>query len=95
MRFETRERGTTNKGEKAGINLAKVFENRVGRCKSHGFDPFLSAKEAADYLGVSRRFVYERIATSEIKSQPMGRLRRIRLSTLEDWLIRQTDGEAI
>lgn len=56
-------------------------------------DPFLSPKEAAEYLGVSVRFVYERIATDEIKSQAMGRLRRIRLSTLEDWLIRQ-NGEA-
>ena len=52
-------------------------------------DPFLSPKEAAEYLGVSVRFIYERIGSNEFKSQPMGRLRRIRLSTLEDWLIRQ------
>lgn len=70
-----------------------VSENRIGRQKAQGFDPFLSPKEAAEYLGVSVRFVYERIFTGELESQPMGRLRRIRLSTLENWLVRQQNGE--
>lgn len=70
-----------------------LFENRIGRQKAQGFDPFLSPKEAAAYLGVSVRFVYERIFSGEIESQPMGRLRRIRLSTLENWLVRQQNGE--
>jgi excisionase family DNA binding protein len=69
-----------------------VFENRIGRQRAHGFDPFLSPKEAAEYLGTSVRFIYERIATGELESQPMGRLRRIRLSTLENWLVRQQNG---
>lgn len=73
--------------------VSKVFENRIGRQKALGFDPFLSPKEAAEYLGVSARFVYERIFNGDLESQPMGRLRRIRLSTLENWLIRQQNGE--
>lgn len=85
-----------NEGENSiSLKIEKrLFENRIGRCKDHGFDPFLSPKEAANLLGVSARFVYERIATHEIESQPMGRLRRIRLSTLEKWLIRQQNGES-
>jgi excisionase family DNA binding protein len=69
-----------------------VFENRIGRQRAHGFDPFLSPKEAAEYLGTSVRFIYERISCGELESQPMGRLRRIRLSTLETWLVRQQNG---
>lgn len=73
-------------------SCTSISENRIGRQKAQGFDPFLSPKEAAEYLGVSSRFVYERIFTGEIESQPMGRLRRIRLSTLENWLVRQQTG---
>lgn len=73
----------------------QIFDNRIGRCKVHGLDPYLSPKEAADFLGVSARFIYERIATREVESQPIGRLRRIRLSTLEKWLIRQQNGEVV
>lgn len=74
-------------------SCTSVFENRIGRQKAQGFDPFLSPKEAAQYLGVSARFIYERIFTGEIESQPVGRLKRIRLSTLENWLVRQQTGE--
>ena len=67
----------------------KFFENRIGRCKGQKLDPFLSPHEVAQYLGVSNRFVYERIARKEMKFQLIGRLRRIRLSFLENWLIQQ------
>ena len=70
-----------------------IIENRIGRQKAQGFDPFLSPKDVAAYLGVSVRFVYERIFSGELESQPLGRLRRIRLSTLENWLLRQQNGE--
>lgn len=70
-----------------------ICENRIGRQMAQGFDPFLSPKEAAAYLGVSVRFIYERIFSGELESQPMGRLKRIRLSTLENWLLRQQNGE--
>jgi len=70
-----------------------ILENRIGRQRAHGFDPFLSPKEVAEYLGVSVRFVYERIFSGDLESLPMGRLRRIRLSTLENWLVRQQNGE--
>lgn len=81
----------TNNQRDSGSEKA-ISENRIGRQRAHGFDPFLSPREAADYLGVSVRFIYERVATGELESQPMGRLRRIRLSTLENWLVRQQNG---
>ena len=74
------------------VSVNTFFENRIGRCKGQKLDPFLSPQEAAEYLGVSARFVYERIARKEMGFQLIGRLRRIRLSTLENWLIHQ-EGE--
>ena len=73
---------------------SELFENRIGRCKGQKLDPFLSPQEAAQYLGVSNRFVYERIARREMGFQLVGRLRRIRLSILENWLIQQKIGES-
>lgn len=54
------------------------------------FDKLLSPKEAAEFLSVSVKFIYEHIATGDIEAQPVGgRLKRIRLSTLEAWLHRE------
>ena len=65
-----------------------VFENR--REETTGLDRFLSPKEAASYLGISIRIMYELMLTKRISSQPIGnRLRRIRHSTLEAWLLRE------
>ena len=75
------------------LKPAVLFENRIGRCKKNGLDSFLTPHEVADYLNVSRRFVYERIASRDLEFQFVGRLRRIRFSTLEAWLIRQQNGE--
>lgn len=92
QKFENGE-GLTNLRRQNDPQLVKsIYENRIGRQKAQGFDPFLSPKEAAEYLGVSVRFIYERIFCGELESQPMGRLRRIRLSTLENWLVRQQNG---
>lgn len=60
--------------------------------KSSSFDEFLSPKQVADTLGVSRKFVYERIARGDLESQSVGRLRRIRRSSLEKWLNSQGKG---
>jgi len=71
--------------------LPTFFDNRSTKSNQLD-DPFLSPKEAAKYLGVSVRLIYERMARGEIEVQPVGRLRRIRLSNLEAWLHRQKDG---
>ena len=80
---------TENSKSSEVVGDQKFFENRIGRCKGQKLDPFLSPHEVAQYLGVSNRFVYERIARKEMKFQHIGRLRRIRLSFLENWLIQQ------
>lgn len=52
-------------------------------------DRYLSPENVAQYLDVSRKFVYELIARREIEVTNVGgRLKRIRLSALEDWLNR-------
>lgn len=71
-------------------NHLSLFENRKRNLDLLA-DPFLSPKEAAKYLGVSVRLIYERIALREIEVQPVGRLRRIRLSALEAWLLQQKE----
>lgn len=81
-------------GRKQAVQPLEICENKIVRCTTQGLDALLSPKEIAEYLGVSVRFVYERIASGEWMAQPLGRLRRIRLSTLENWLVRQQNGEA-
>jgi len=66
-----------------------VFDNSVDR-GIYG-DPLLSPEEAATYCNVSRKFIYERIQRNELKALTVGRLRRIRLSTLETWLTCQNE----
>ena len=74
-----------NKGERS----PRIFDNSVDR----GFygDRLLSPNEAATYCNVSRKFIYERIYRGELKALNVGRLRRIRLSTLETWLTCQNE----
>ena len=53
-------------------------------------DFLLSPLNAAKYLDVSVKFIYELIQSGQIKSQPIGnRLKRIRKKTLDNWLIQQ------
>jgi len=69
----------------------EVLERRINKDGSE-LDEFLTPRQAADYLQVSPKFIYERIERGEIKSQPMGnRLKRIRRSTLEMWLLSQKE----
>jgi len=54
------------------------------------FDRLVSPKTAAKLLEVNVKFIYECIARGEIKAERIGgRLRRIRLSILEAWLLCQ------
>ena len=63
-----------------------IFENFISE-NDLRFDRLVSPKKAAELLDVSVKFVYESIARREIQSVKVGgRLRRIRLSTLETWL---------
>lgn len=68
----------------------QVFENEIGYGDPlSGVDSFLSPENAARYLDVSRKFIYEMMARNEIEAVTVGdRLRRIRISTLEKWLKR-------
>jgi len=68
-----------------------LFDNRGKKKSAYQADRFFTAQEAATYLGVSAKFIYRRIALKEIDVQPIGRLRRIRLSSLESWLLRQKE----
>ncbi len=53
-------------------------------------DYFLSPQNAARYLDVSVKFIYELIQSGELKSQPIGgRLKRIRKGILDEWLTSQ------
>ncbi len=69
---------------------SQLFENRmVDSDPLEGADVFLSPTNAARYLDVSRKFVYELMARKEIDAVSVGgRLKRIRLSALESWLAR-------
>ncbi|MGZ3722292.1 MAG: helix-turn-helix domain-containing protein [Bdellovibrionales bacterium] len=75
----------------ARLDSKKIFENRAveGDLLTH-LDRFLSPENAARYLDVSRKFIYELMARGEIEVTSVGgRLKRIRLSTLDAWLNRQ------
>lgn len=67
-------------------NRSLLFEN-PGKEKDLGFDRLVSPKTAAKLLDVSAKFIYECIARNEIPAERVGgRLRRIRLSSIETWL---------
>lgn len=66
------------------------FENQGSKSHSH-LDSLMSPEQVAQYLNVSRKFIYERLQRGELQSQKVGRLRRIRKSTLEAWLTHQND----
>ena len=65
-----------------------VFEKRMREGDPlGGSDLLLSPANAARYLDVKRKFVYELMARREIDFVPVGRrLKRIRLSAIESWL---------
>jgi excisionase family DNA binding protein len=56
----------------------------------HGIDIYLSPQNAARYLNVSVKFIYERIQSGEIKCQSIGgRIKRIKKGVLDEWLSAQ------
>lgn len=51
----------------------------------------LTAEQAAEQLQVSRRTVYELIRTGELRSVKIGKLRRIPLRALEEFVDRREE----
>ena len=90
----------TRKSEKIESSCPSIFENRIGEnplpaADLFGGDRFLSPENVAQYLDVSRKFIYEMIARGELKAMVVGgRLRRIRRSDLELWLTSSNSGVA-
>lgn len=74
------------------VENKKIFDKKIGgeivSLASTASDDFLlSPQNAAQYLDVSVKFIYELIQSKKIKSFHVGtKLRRIRKKTLDDWL---------
>ncbi len=51
----------------------------------------LSVAEAAEIVGVSRSFLYERVQAGELESYKLGRLRKIPRVALDRWLQEQAE----
>ena len=83
------------KGEKSPL----IFEKRIGGeiGKADNFNSFLkvddfylSPQNAAQYLDVSVKFIYELIQSGKLKSQSVGsRIKRIKFRDLNEWLTNQ------
>lgn len=76
-------------------NSQKFFDKKIGG-EIGSFDLpvdsdfLMSPLNAAKYLDVSVKFIYELIQSGQIKSQPIGnRLKRIRKRALDNWLNQQ------
>lgn len=88
-------RSIQKKGEKSPL----IFENRIGGeiGKKDDFKSFLKADDfylspqnAAQYLDLSVKFIYELIQSGQLKSQPVGnRIKRIKFRDLTEWLTTQ------
>jgi excisionase family DNA binding protein len=78
-------------GKKPTFNK-KIFDKKIGEeisslTSAINDDFLMSPQNAATYLDVSVKFVYELIQSKKIKSFHVGtKLRRIRKKTLDDWL---------
>ncbi len=83
------------KSEKLVEKSTKIFDKKIGgEIDSNNLsvesDFLLSPLNAAKYLDVSVKFIYELIQSGQIKSQPIGnRLKRIRKRALDNWLNQQ------
>jgi len=67
------------------------FQSLQKKMNGYGIklDPLLTVKDAADYLNISYKTVYGLLYRRELDAERVGkRLRRIRLSTIEEWLLR-------
>ena len=76
---------------------SSLFDNKIGS-ESNSQDSlrlpdlYLSPQNAARYLDVSVKFIYERIQSGEIACQAVGnRIKRIRKGVLDEWLSAQAE----
>lgn len=76
----------TKNNEKLDSTSKSFSDNRISID-----DYYLSPESAAQYLDVSRKFIYELIQSKSIEAVSIGRkLKRIRKRTLDNWLNLQT-----
>lgn len=60
--------------------------DRISANQKGEFLPLLTAKQAAERLGVSRAKVYRLMTTGELKSVPIGGNRRIEQAALHEFI---------
>lgn len=81
-----------NRTTKLVLKKSKFFDKKIDEKVDTSSlfqlsDYFLSPSNAAQFLNVSVKMIYELIQSGELKSQPVGRrIKRIRKSELEKWL---------
>lgn len=85
--------------QQQGKKLPLIFEKRIGGeiGKVDDFksflqpdDFYLSPQNAAQYLDVSVKFIYELIQSEKLKSRSVGnRIKRIKFRDLNEWLTTQ------
>ncbi len=85
--------------QQKGAQSPLIIEKRIGGeiSKEQPFSSFLtrqdfylSPQNAAQYLDVSVKFIYELIQSGKLKSQRIGnRIKRIKVKDLNEWLIAQ------
>lgn len=85
--------------QQKGVKTSLIFEKRIGEeiGKTDNFksllksdDFYLSPQNAAQYLNVSVKFIYELIQSGKLKSQSVGnRIKRIKFRDLNEWLATQ------
>lgn len=82
--------------KKSRRKVSLLFENLGGENSSdlwHRLDVYFSPQNAARYLDVSVKFIYERIQSGEIIAQSVGRrIKRIKKGVLDEWLLAQSNG---
>ena len=81
--------------QRANSKPLKIFDKKIGgeigrSSPLNEAEIFLSPKNAARYMDVSVKFVYELMQTGQLQTQPIGRrLKRIKKGTLDNWLTAQ------
>lgn len=61
--------------------------------RTHNPDPLMTLAEAADYVGSSASFLRRQIAAGRLEGTFLGRLVRVRRSSLERFIAAQTSNE--
>ncbi len=80
---------------RASSKSLPIFDKKIGgeigkSSPLNGAEIFLSPKNAARYMDVSVKFVYELMQTGQLEIQPVGRrLKRIKKGALDNWLTAQ------